>query len=70
MSLTSIMKGEFSKVVIDSITIPKDKFKSSKNFVACPKTKNYSLIGTAFDYLVRSELKRLYPNAFCCNMTV
>ena len=63
MSLTSIMKGGFSKVVIDSIPIPNDRFKSSKNCVACPKTKNYSLIGTAFDYLVRSELKRLYPNA-------
>jgi len=57
------MKGGFSKVVIDSIPIPNDRFKSSKNCVACPKTKNYSLIGTAFDYLVRSELKRLYPNA-------
>jgi len=63
MSLTSIMKGGFSQIVIDSIPIPNDRFKSSKNCVACPKTKNYSLIGTAFDYLVRSELKRLYPNA-------
>lgn len=63
MSLTSIMKGGFSKVVVANIPIPKGLFKSSKDCISCPKTKNYSLVGTAFDYLLRSELKRLHPNA-------
>lgn len=63
MSLTSIMKGGFSKVVVANIPIPKNQFKSSKNCVACPETKNYSLIGTAFNYLLRSELKRLHPES-------
>lgn len=63
MSLTSIMKGGFSNVVVANIPIPKSLFKSSKDCISCPKTKNYSLVGTAFDYLLRSELKRLHPNA-------
>ena len=63
MSLTSIMKGGFSNVVVANIPIPKSRFKSSKDCISCPKTKNYSLVGTAFDYLLRSELKRLHPNA-------
>ena len=63
MSLTSIMKGGFSKVIVADIPIPKSRFKSSKDCISCPKTKNYSLVGTAFDYLLRSELKRLHPNA-------
>lgn len=63
MSLTSIIKDGFSRVVIANIPIPKDKFEPSKYCVACPKTKNYSLIGTQFDYLLRSELKRIRPNS-------
>ena len=66
MSLTSIMKGGFSNVVVVNIPIPKSQFKSSKDCISCPKTKNYSLVGTAFDYLLRSELKRLHPNAKEC----
>jgi len=54
------MKSGFSRVVTAYIPIPKDKFKSSKDCVACPITKNYALIGTAFDYLFRSELKRIH----------
>ncbi|MGC9037825.1 MAG: hypothetical protein ACP5IK_03920, partial [Candidatus Micrarchaeia archaeon] len=52
-----------SKVVVANIPIPNNQFKSSKDCVACPRTKNYSLVGTAFDYLFRSELKRLHPEA-------
>ncbi|EQD51674.1 hypothetical protein B1A_12971 [mine drainage metagenome] len=63
MSLTSIMKSGFSKEVVKAIATPFFKFESSKDCIACPKTKNYSLIGTAFDYLLRSELRRLHPNA-------
>jgi hypothetical protein len=57
------MKSGFSKVVVANIPIPKNQFKSSKNCIICPKTKNYSLIGIAFDYLLRSELKRLHPTS-------
>lgn len=63
MSLTSIMKGGLSKLVVENIPIPRGLFNASKDCIACPKTKNYSLVGTAFDYLVRSELKRLHPEA-------
>ena len=63
MSLTSIMKGGLSKVVVANIPIPRDQFSGSKDCLACPRTRNYSLVGTAFDYLVRSELKRLHPGA-------
>jgi hypothetical protein len=57
------MKGGFSNVLVANISIPKSRFKSSKDCISCPKTQNYSLVGTAFDYLLRSELKRLHPNA-------
>ncbi len=50
-------------MVVANIPIPKSQFKSSKDCVVCPKTKNYSLVGTAFDYLFRSELKRLHPES-------
>lgn len=63
MSLASIMKDGYSNTVIENIPIPKDKITPSKNCIVCPKTKNYGLIGTAFDYLLRSELKRLHPEA-------
>lgn len=63
MSLTSIMKAGLSKVVVANIPIPNNQFKPSKDCVACPRTKNSSLVGTAFDYLFRSELKRLHPGA-------
>ncbi|MGC8483654.1 MAG: hypothetical protein ACP5OE_08445 [Thermodesulfobium sp.] len=63
MSLTSIMREGFSKEVVVNVPIPKNQFKFSKECIACPRTKNYALIGTAFDYLLRSELKRLHPYA-------
>jgi len=63
VSLTSIMKGGFSKVLVENIPIPRKLFNASKDCIACPRTKNYSLIGTAFDYLFRSELKRVNPGA-------
>jgi hypothetical protein len=63
MSLTSIMRGGFSKEVVKSIPIPKVTLISSSECLACPKTKNYALIGTAFDYLLRSEIKHTCPTA-------
>lgn len=58
MSLTSIMRNGLSKEVMKLIPIPKKEFQPSKDCIACPRTKNYALIGTAFDYLLRSEIKR------------
>lgn len=63
MSLTSIMKGGFSKVIVANFPIPRNRFEPSKSCIACPRTSNYSLIGTAFDYLFRSEIKRVHPDA-------
>ncbi|QKR00826.1 hypothetical protein GWK48_10915 [Metallosphaera tengchongensis] len=63
MSLTSIIKAGFANVIVEVIPIPKDYFQGSKNCIAKPKTKNYSTVGTAFDYLLRSYLKYLHPDA-------
>jgi len=63
LSLTSILKNGFSKVILENIPIPRDKFQGSKECVVKPRTKNYSLVGTAFDYLLRSYLKFLHPDA-------
>jgi len=42
---------------------PKPKFGLKKQILAPPVTKHYSLIGTAFDYLMRFFIKRLNPKA-------
>lgn len=62
MSLTSFLKipnirGEFKN------TFPFKAPKLSGELLAPPQTKSYSLIGTAFDYLLRFHIERLNPNA-------
>lgn len=62
MSLTSFIKrpiisGSFKAA------IKKPTFKLDKPMLAPPLTKNYALVGTAFDYLLRFYLKRANPNA-------
>jgi hypothetical protein len=42
---------------------PKPKFSVKKQILAPPITKHYSLIGTAFDYLMRFYLQQLNPIA-------
>ena len=42
---------------------PKPKFGLKKGILAPPATKHYSLIGTAFDYLMRFYIKHLNPKA-------
>lgn len=42
---------------------PKPGFMLKKEILAAPRTKNYSLVGTAFDYLLRFLLERVYPGA-------
>jgi len=62
LSLTSFLqipkvKHKFSK------TFPLKSPKLSGELRAPPQTKHYSLIGTAFDYLLRFHVERLNPNA-------
>ncbi len=63
MSLTSIMRSGFDKVIAENIPKPKDRFHGSSKCIAPPLTKNYSLVGTAFDYLLRCKLKFEHPDA-------
>jgi len=42
---------------------PKPKFALKKEILAPPVTKHYSLVGTAFDYLMRFYIKQLNPEA-------
>lgn len=42
---------------------PKPKFTAKKQLLAPPQTKNYQLIGTAFDYLLRFYIQYLNPQA-------
>jgi len=42
---------------------PKPKFGLKKEVLAPPVTKHYSLVGTAFDYLLRFYIKWLNPQA-------
>lgn len=44
-------------------TFPKPSFKYDPKIIAPPLTNNYSLVGTAFDYLMRFYLKYLNPEA-------
>ena len=62
MSLTSFIhipdvRQRFAK------TFPKPSFKLDAKILAPPLTKHYSLIGTAFDYLMRFHLKYLNPES-------
>lgn len=53
MSLTSIFSTDSAVKAKLSELFPKPKWKMNKELAAPPLTKNYSLIGTAFDYLLR-----------------
>ena len=61
MSITSICKNGFTKFVTENLQRSKAELKSSV-FVP-PLTKNGPLVGVAFDYLLRCEILRRYPNA-------
>lgn len=68
MSLTSILKyddknfKDFRSLLSNSFPVPKIEASAIK---AVPKTKNYSLIGTAFDYLLRFNLERKFKAKVC-----
>jgi len=62
MSLTSFLQNKDVKEKF-SQEFPGPKFNLKRQIVAQPMTKNYSLVGTAFDYLIRFYLKRINPKA-------
>jgi hypothetical protein len=66
MSLTSFIK---TKNVRERFAreFQKPRLVGNREMLAPPLTKNYSMVGTAFDYLLRFYLKRLNPKAHTQN---
>ena len=61
MSLTALLKNPQIRELFRD-TFPFEKPHLGGIMAAVPVTKNYSLIGTAFDYLLRFRLEREYPS--------
>ncbi|WP_028843990.1 hypothetical protein [Pseudothermotoga elfii] len=62
MSLTSFLKNKDVKSAFER-AFKKPQFDLQAELLAPPLTNNYSLVGTAFDYLLRFYIKRLNPDA-------
>lgn len=62
MSLTSFIETKDVRAKMNQL-FKKPRTKITHDIVAPPKTKNYSLVGTAFDYLLRFQLQYWYPSA-------
>ncbi|MGQ9848264.1 MAG: hypothetical protein ACUVQP_12295 [Bacteroidales bacterium] len=62
MSLTKFLENKDVKEKFLQ-EFPKPRFDLKKKILAPPITKHYSLVGTAFDYLMRFYLMCLNPNA-------
>lgn len=62
MSLTSFLQNKDVRLKF-SQEFAKPKFNLKKEILAPPVTKNYSLVGTAFDYLMRFYIEHLNPEA-------
>lgn len=62
MGLTSFVGNKDVKERLKQ-EFPSPKFSVKKPLLAPPLTTHYSLVGTAFDYLLRFYLKRLNPQA-------
>ena len=63
MSLTSFLATNQDVRERFRQEFPKPKFLAKKDIVALPLSTRYSLVGTAFDYLLRFYLKHLNSNA-------
>lgn len=63
MSLTSFLKNNQDVRARFRQEFKKPRFAVKKDLLAPALTKRYSLIGTAFDYLMRFHLKHLNPDA-------
>ncbi len=61
MSLTSFLKIPRIRAMF-STSIPKPKIKIESDILTPPLTKNYTIVGIAFDYLLRMFLKRINTN--------
>ncbi len=62
MSLTSFLKNRDVKERFrQEFEMP--KMRAERELLAPPLSNRYSLVGTAFDYLMRFYLKRLNPDA-------
>ncbi len=61
MSLTSFLKKKDVRAQFRQ-TFQKPRFSVRRDMLASPLTKNYSLVGTSFDYLLRFYVQRLNPN--------
>ncbi len=62
MSLSSFLEHKDVEAQLRE-TFAKPSVAPYQELRATPLTKNYSLVGTAFDYVVRFYLERLYPFA-------
>lgn len=62
MSLTSLLKNKDVREKFSQEFL-KPKFNLKQEILATPITKNYGLVGTAFDYLMRFYLEYINPNA-------
>ena len=62
MSLTSFLKLKDVTQKFREM-FPKPKFRVERKLLCPPLTRNYSLVGAAFDYLMRFYLKYLNPHA-------
>ena len=61
MSLTSILKeAKYRSMFKDRF--PKPECNLSGEMLACPQTKNYAIIGTAFDYILRFYIEMTNPD--------
>lgn len=62
MSLTSFLKAPISKDFRNKLKndFPRPKFSLKADMIALPQSKNYSIIGTAFNYLLRFKLEQTY----------
>jgi hypothetical protein len=60
MSLTSFLKDDSEFRILLDQTFEKPTLEIKAERVADPQTSNYGLIGTAFDYLLRFKLERMY----------
>lgn len=64
MSLTSFLKlPDVRQRFSDELAIP--RLPDGKKILAAPLSNRYSLVGTAFDYLLRFHLQRLNNHAIC-----
>lgn len=64
MSLTHILKSKHTKELRDRLKtdFPRPKISISGELIVPPLTVNYGVVGTAFDYLMRFQLEKCYPD--------